>query len=78
MWLLQEQKFRSNATTPSSGCKNRHKVFLRRVRLLVTDDVVPSSPILATLMMGALLSFETSVLTRATPRNIPEDRIFFT
>jgi hypothetical protein len=44
-------------------------------RLLVTDGVVPSSPILIALVMKALNSSETSVLTRATLRNNPEDDI---
>jgi hypothetical protein len=44
---------------------------LETIRLLVTANVVPSSPILVTLMMEALGSFETSVLITATRRNIP-------
>jgi hypothetical protein len=45
-------------------------------RLLVTANV-PSSRILVTLLMEALSSCETSVHTRATWHNIPDDAFFY-
>jgi hypothetical protein len=44
-------------------------------RLLVAASDVPSSPILVTLIKVALSSSETSVLIRATRRDIPEDTV---
>jgi hypothetical protein len=53
--------------TLCGSCKNR--------RFGGTAKVVPSSPILATMIMEALSSPEMLVFIRATRRNIPEDTI---
>jgi hypothetical protein len=48
---------------------------IRRTLRRNVANVVPSSPILVTLMMESLIFPETSVLTRATRSDIPEDGI---
>jgi hypothetical protein len=58
--------------------RGRNKVssnYRSVLQLLVTPNVILSTPILVTLMIEAINSFETSLLTIATWRNIPEDGI---
>jgi hypothetical protein len=43
--------------------------------LLVTTNFVPTSLILLILMMEAISSSETAILTRSTRRHIPDDDI---
>jgi hypothetical protein len=66
------------AVTSNQRMLRRNTMFylwclsLQRAPLLVTANNVPSSSILVNLMMVAIHSSETSVLTTAPRRNIPE------
>jgi hypothetical protein len=55
---------------------NSVTIFRRSVlRLLITANVVAALPILVTLMLELIRSSETSIVTRATRRYIPEGDI---
>jgi hypothetical protein len=65
---LVRPAFQRNVSPPSSSLI----ISSQRARLLVTANVVPSSPIPVTLMIETILSSEMSVLARVTQRHIPE------
>jgi hypothetical protein len=64
--------------TPNGSSKNLHfggNIFLSSLLLLDTANVVPSSPILDTLMTKVIGFLKMSVLASYTRYHIPEDGI---
>jgi hypothetical protein len=60
--------------TPCGFCK-QPKQAVKNTKLVDSYHFFPTSPILVALMMVAICSFETSVLTQSKRHNIPEDGI---
>jgi hypothetical protein len=77
MWYeLFNIVYTSSVQTGIRAPPEEYVIFLRIVHLLlVTDNAVTSAPSLVFLMMGALRSSETSVLTRDAWCNVPGDGI---
>jgi hypothetical protein len=55
--------------------RDKTAIYMSMRGLLVKANIVPSAPILVTLMSEALDSSETSLLTKAKWHNTPEDDI---
>jgi hypothetical protein len=75
--MASSGKLRRVALVRTDVSEEPSAFFIRVTRIgeLGTASVVPSSPIIVTLMKEALGTSETFVLTRATRRNIQEDTI---
>jgi hypothetical protein len=68
----QDDKNRRNKKNVSSNYELKHA---EKILVVITANI-PRLPILVTLIMEAIRFYETSVLTRATRRNIPQDGMF--
>jgi hypothetical protein len=77
VYVCQIRQYTGICSAKNTDCT--HIIFPRSVlQLLVTANVVPSSPILVTLMMEEIRSSCTSLLTPTKRRNILKDGILHT
>jgi hypothetical protein len=72
--MVYSAMLRRVALVRTDVTEERNASFIR-VTIIFELGTTQSSPILVTLMKEALGSSETSVITRAKRRNIPEDTI---
>jgi hypothetical protein len=67
---------RNNVSSNQQLKHAEKKYYVSSILWLLVNAIIPSSPILVTLMMMEVIcSSETLVLTRATWHNIPQDDI---
>jgi hypothetical protein len=79
LWDTEDPILHNRVIKRRLGCQPyAPAVHQQRYQLLVTTNAVHGSLILLIMMLEEILSFETSVLTLATQRNIPEDAILHT
>jgi hypothetical protein len=71
--MLSSGMWRRVALVTTDVSEQSIEVFLGSVLQLIVTADVPNSLIIFTLMMEAIRSSETLVLTRASWRHIPED-----
>jgi hypothetical protein len=76
-YFMAIQESKDQLQSLESGKSKIHAEVQKRQDAAAAAAAAPRSPILFTLIMEAIISYESSVLTRATLRNKAEDGILY-